>query len=72
MSNRAMSPAMIRELRSIAATGEPTDPAEWHADRALRSMRGPRQSALLRRLLIADLPEGPVDGRRPRFPGNES
>lgn len=25
-----LTPAMIRELRCIAATGEPSDPIEWH------------------------------------------
>ena len=50
-----LTSAMRRELRSIAATGEPTDPIEWHAANALWFHARDRViSALKRRGLISD------------------
>lgn len=50
-----LTPAMNRELRSIAATGEPTDPIEWHAANGLWFHARDRViGALKRRELITD------------------
>jgi len=50
-----LTPAMKRELRSISATGEPTDPIEWHAANALWFHARDRViGALKRRGLISD------------------
>lgn len=32
---KVLTPAMLRELRSISRTGEPSDPLEWHHAQAL-------------------------------------
>jgi len=50
-----LTPAMNRELRSIASTGEPTDPIEWHASNALWfHARDKVIGALKRRGLVTD------------------
>ena len=50
-----LTPAMIRELRSMAHDGNPTDPAEWHGANALWfHARDKVIGALLRRELICD------------------
>lgn len=50
-----LTPAMNRELRSIAATGEPTDPIEWHAANGLWFHARDRVlGALKRRGLVTD------------------
>jgi hypothetical protein len=50
-----LTPAMIRELRSFAATGEPSDPIEWHRAQALWfHAREKVLAALLTRGLISD------------------
>jgi hypothetical protein len=49
----AISPAMIRELRSIETRGEPTDPYDWHHAGSLWfHAREKVLGALLRRGLI--------------------
>lgn len=57
MADRALrvTEAMLRELRSIERTGEPTDPIEWHGANALWFHARDRVlGALLRRELIED------------------
>jgi hypothetical protein len=50
-----LSPAMLRELRSINRWGAPSDPAEWHGCGALWFHARERVlSALIRRGLIED------------------
>jgi hypothetical protein len=50
-----LTPAMRRELESIAHSGEPSDPAEWHGAGALWFHARDRViGALLRRELIED------------------
>lgn len=50
-----LTPAMKRELRCIAATGEPSDPIEWHTANALWFHARDRVlGALIRRGLITD------------------
>jgi hypothetical protein len=49
----ALTPAMIRELRAIATTGEPSDPYEWTRAQSLWfHAREKVLSALIRRELI--------------------
>lgn len=54
--NAKLSPAMLRELRSIAWDGNPSDPADWdHAPEGLWFHARDRViGALLRRGLIVD------------------
>ena len=55
---RPLTAAMLRELKSFAATGEPTDPAEWHGAAALWFCARHRViGALARRGLIAATPD---------------
>lgn len=56
-----ITPAMLRELKSIATTGEPTDPIEWHGANALWFHARDRViGALDRRGLIAATPDWTV------------
>lgn len=53
-----LTPAMLRELKSIATTGEPTDPIEWHGAGALWFHARDRViGALQRRGLIEATPD---------------
>lgn len=57
MSARALSAAMVRELRAMAFDGNPSDPADWqHAPESLWFHARDRViGALLRReLIVAD------------------
>lgn len=57
--NNKLTDAMVRELRCIAKTGEPSDPYEWHAAAALWFHARDRVlSALLRRELIEATEDG--------------
>lgn len=54
-----LTPAMLRELRAIYITGEPSDPAYWADARHLWfHARDKVLSALLRRGLIESTPNG--------------
>jgi hypothetical protein len=56
--NMQLTPAMLRELKSIATTGEPTDPIEWHGANALWFYARDRViGALERRGLIEQAPD---------------
>jgi hypothetical protein len=55
MADRPLTPAMRRELQSIATCGRPSDPLEWHGAGALWFHARDRVlGALLRRELIRD------------------
>lgn len=55
---QALTPAMLRELQSIARTGEPTAPIEWHGAGALWFHARDRViGALERRGLIEAAPD---------------
>lgn len=50
-----LTKAMMRELRCISATGEPSDPIEWHAANGIWFHARDRViGALKRRSLITD------------------
>lgn len=54
-----LTPAMLRELKSIDTTGEPSDPVEWHGCGGLWFHARDRViGALLRRGFIKDTPSG--------------
>lgn len=56
MSTNKLTPAMLRELRAIDSTGEPTDPIDWTGAAHLWfHARDKVLSALLRRGLIEDV-----------------
>lgn len=54
-----LTPAMLRELRAINETGEPSDPIDWHRAQALWfHAREKVLTALIARGLISDTPAG--------------
>lgn len=56
MNQDTLTPAMLRELRAIASTGELTDPIEWHGANALWFHARDRVIGALERrgLIVAD------------------